>query len=136
MTLHFTVCLWGGMKATTFSRPPSPFNSKGKWFPSLFQRPDTHLQNSQVPTALRFSQCNKVPVFLGAALSQVWVCAMDPSQGARQPNRRKAPQSHLAVSFGSSFSCNSLFVQPGADGGSEHLRAGGKASSSTVWSTV
>lgn len=111
----------------SLSPPTSPFESKGEWFPPLFQRPATHLQNPQGPTYLPFSQNNKVPVFLGAALSQAWVCAMDPSQGAREPNRQKAPQSHLAVSFSSCFSCNSLFVQPGADGGSEHLRVGGKS---------
>lgn len=82
--------------------------------------------------SLPFSQTNKSPVFLGAALSQVWVCATNPSQGARQPSRQKAPQSHLAVSFSS---CNSSFVQPGADGESKHIWAGGKSSSSNAWSS-
>lgn len=85
--------------------------------------------------SLCFSQTNKSPVFLGAVLSQVWAGATNPSQGARQPSRQKALQSHLAVSFRSYFRCNSSFVQPGADGESEHIWAGEKSSSSNVWSS-
>lgn len=82
--------------------------------------------------SLGFSQTNKSPVFLGAALNQVWVGATNPSQGARQPSRQKAPQPHLAESFSSCFTCNSSIVQPGADGESEHIWAGEKSSSSNV----
>lgn len=131
MTFHFVKSVPGGRdKGSRFLPSPCPVRQQGEWFPSLFWRPATHLQNSQGPTALPFSRTNKPPVFLGAALSQFWVCATDPSQGAGQPNRRKVQQSQLAVPFSSCFSCNSLFVQPGADGGSGHRRTGGKASSS------
>lgn len=84
-----------------------------------------------------FSQLTNAQYFLelGAALSQVWEGATKPSQGARQPSRQKAPQPHSAVSFSSCYSCNPSFVQLAADGESEHTWAGGKSSSSNVWSS-